>query len=592
MAFTQLFMDFRDGVSNDNTLGTGASMYNPPSWRWEASSSANLATAGTSSNAYSTIVKVGYYNLTPSGRNDNTYVEISLPSTFPTGNYYVYFYGEGYSTETVGYRIDNGAVTLVTVGTLGWKRAGAASLTKDNKIRFSVGVGTSGMNLYTIAIVTADNAPNNIPTGQAGIVYTNNYFYPNTTFAQIYAVDATNQVDLYSLITNTAGATRSNVPVTRLSSLGQVYTTGCCNTKLTHVGTNSQTVQPYWEFDNSIAKYSTMFVTSYNSSWSATDSLDSIQLENPSTGEIYNMSGLNVLTGMVAGNGGGYGNVIACGVPGLSTWNKVRIKFSNINNNYIQAFVGFKSIDTGFLFPWEPSLRYLVEDGTNIKKFIPGTGWSVVGTTPITENMFKTDGMKYPVLSALGSTDYAGLISNNITIRRYYNINAETPRTLTLNAPTKPHIILPTGDISLLSASAVKGFTITGTQTGGGVVLLIASIDGGITWKAFGGGVWVTTDSTSLTDTKAKGMTMTAFNAISQTDWNTLIGTSTTIRFGYYLELTAVADVANTDTLTATFDMLGRWKTAFPVTDYDYEYSSNTQMNVFLYTDGTYKINY
>lgn len=192
---------------------------------------------------------------------------------------------------------------------------------------------------------------------------TTNITAGNSKYMAIYNIGTVNQSMLYPLIKNDLSnkAYRADTPVTKLSSTGQVYTYTKCNGKLTNLGTNSS-VQPYFQFDNSIAKYSTMFVISYYSDWSRGDGLDSINIENGDTGDVYTCSGLSTWSTnkslLSVNDTSDYGNVLAIGIPGMSNWKTVRIKFNHVGN-WIHAFVGFKSTLSTKIFDWE-SYNHLI----------------------------------------------------------------------------------------------------------------------------------------------------------------------------------------------------------------------------------------
>ncbi len=99
-------------------------------------------------------------------------------------------------------------------------------------------------------------------------------------------------------------------------------------------------------------------------------------------------------------------------------------------------------------------------------------------------------------------------------------------------------------------------------------------------------------DVSNLLEVKNTGMTPVAFNAVTSAQWEDLRDGSDTIRFGYFLELEEVGDVAETDTLTSLFDMRGEWQVAVLGDSYGASYVRNDTLRIQLYESGTYKINY
>lgn len=226
---------------------------------------------------------------------------------------------------------------------------------------------------------------------------TTNIIVGDSKFMQSYTIDSINQVNIYPLITNNLSnnSYRNDVPVTKISTIGQVYGLTLCNGKLTNLGTNS-TIQPYFEFDNSKSKYSTMFISSFYSTWTSGDGLNKIIFENPITGDSIVMDNLGTYANSLSLIGGysstgSYGDVLAVGFKELSSWKTVRIKFGH-TGSYIHAWVGFKSLGTGDIFVWEDASRFLIQDNTDVC-VTDGTGLTKLYTLPYEATMFNTNGM-------------------------------------------------------------------------------------------------------------------------------------------------------------------------------------------------------
>ncbi len=231
---------------------------------------------------------------------------------------------------------------------------------------------------------------------------------------------------------------------------------------------------------------------------------------------------------------------------------------------------------------------YLFQDGTDIKQYISGA-WSTVGTAPADQTMFDSYGM--PSIATISDTIIRTLLSTNPKLLFSTSDLTALPQTkLTAVPPDK--LILPTGDIDLTSVEGVDSFTITATESGSGIIRLIASVDSGVTWYTWNGTAWVLIDSTNLTTVITDGMTISTVNARVRADWDSLIGTARKIRFAYLESITSTTDIAETDEIIMQVDMKGSWKKAIPATEYDYSYTDNNNVQILIYVNGDYKINY
>jgi hypothetical protein len=244
--------------------------------------------------------------------------------------------------------------------------------------------------------------------------------------------------------------------------------------------------------------------------------------------------------------------------------------------------IGFRPV---FTFETRGFMKFLFRDGSDLKAF-NGT-WSTVGTYPPTEELFNTSGM-----DSLSSLTKAALQQLGEVKPLIWESVASLSRAIVAKAIPKPTLIKASGDIQLADVANIDSFTLVSSATGAGVVKVILSNDLGATWMSFDGSAWITVDSSNLADVKVKGLTPAQFNALTSSAWNQILGGANKVRFGYYLEIANIADVARTDSLVAQFDMKGRWKKAVHGVDYDYEYPANTLLRVSILTDGGFKVNY
>lgn len=235
--------------------------------------------------------------------------------------------------------------------------------------------------------------------------------------------------------------------------------------------------------------------------------------------------------------------------------------------------------------------KYLVRDGNELMTWNTGTGqWQYVGPSDLlTQGDFDTYGMELEDLSSAYPDELVGaspellMWSNSLT-----DISPQLRKT----AVPHPGLIKATGDIDLLNVRNIRAFNVTTILAGSGKVRLMASRDEGITWYTHDGSNWASINVDDLAEVETNGMTPGDFNTIPGSAWDELVGEAHKIRFAYYLELDALTDQAETDALVATFDMWGIWEKAIHGTQYDYQYTDNTLLEVSLYANGDYKINY
>jgi hypothetical protein len=190
--------------------------------------------------------------------------------------------------------------------------------------------------------------------------------------------------------------------------------------------------------------------------------------------------------------------------------------------------------------------KYLFQDGSEIKKYVPGSGWSIIGSAPATEAMFQVDGMTD--LSIIDKAAIDSLVSSQPKLLMWTDAPDPTG-SVTLTAVPKEHLIMPTEDITL-PAQGITGFTLTASVTGASNLRVIASVDNGVTWKAWNGSSWVSVDPADLTVVKTNGMTPGIFNALTESIWNDLLNGGSKIRFAYYLDQDNYSDLLSVDLLT------------------------------------------
>ncbi len=170
--FTSYQTDFRDGVASKGAINDGGSTYSPGAWKWLGNKTSNVLCATGGITNYQSAYSAGIYNY--SYQDDSNYIEISLPSDFPSGSYYVFVFGSTYVNNSLRFRVDDGPITQQASSARlnqQWYKIGQFNLTKDSKLRFSRSYTAGGVNMVSIQINTTGILPTNIPTGQEGRVY-------------------------------------------------------------------------------------------------------------------------------------------------------------------------------------------------------------------------------------------------------------------------------------------------------------------------------------------------------------------------------------------------------------------------------------
>lgn len=153
-------------------------------------------------------------------------------------------------------------------------------------------------------------------------------------------------------------------------------------------------------------------------------------------------------------------------------------------------------------------------------------------------------------------------------------------------------IVKASGDISLAGVDKIESIQLSANESGNGKVRIAASVDSGETYKAFVNNAWVDINIDDEVAFSENGMSKEAINALTEDELADLRGTSQNIRFAYYLERPAYADIAETDQLILKTSMTGHYEPA-PTSAYTftYDYLEKTLKFIFV-TPGKYAITY
>jgi alpha-tubulin suppressor-like RCC1 family protein len=248
----------------------------------------------------------------------------------------------------------------------------------------------------------------------------------------------------------------------------------------------------------------------------------------------------------------------------------------------------------GFQFYEEVSVilnKYLLKDlsNNNIYNILTGS-INLLGNGSATEQMFLDDGLD--TLDEVNQALLDQFSGNSVELLEYNSEQSTTNRDLDFSYYPDPILVLPTGNIDISSITNIDSFSLTANTSGSADLKIIVSIDEGVTYKTFNGSIWETVDHTDLSLVKANGMTISEFNALTSTQIMDLVGAPDKIRFGYYMEITDPGETCETDELSLQVDMNGEWEKAQHMVDYNYAYLNSTTLQIELFSNGDFKINY
>jgi hypothetical protein len=165
-----------------------------------------------------------------------------------------------------------------------------------------------------------------------------------------------------------------------------------------------------------------------------------------------------------------------------------------------------------------------------------------------------------------------------------------TQPSCTVTAIPTSQTVTPKGRISLKNYAKLNSVSITGTTSGNGSVKVAVTKDNS-TYQVYDTTnlAWV---DINIADIGTDGMSLSDVAALTTAEWTAYDCMSSDIGFAYYLEMTSTSDTAYTDELTLNVELLGELKSLVKGTDYDYSYVSNDVLQVKLYRNGDFRINY
>lgn len=162
-----------------------------------------------------------------------------------------------------------------------------------------------------------------------------------------------------------------------------------------------------------------------------------------------------------------------------------------------------------------------------------------------------------------------------------------TPK-MKLDAVPLEKVVFASDDINLTYAEHINSVTVAGSN-----FKIIVSVDKGKTWHTWNAS-WQEIDPTDVIAVETYGMNAQTVSSLLRSNWESLFPNQkfATMRVGYLLWIAKTTDVSNTDSMSMCIDMLGAWEDCVSKTDYRSLRTSSTCIQVSLYGNGDYKINY
>lgn len=186
--------------------------------------------------------------------------------------------------------------------------------------------------------------------------------------------------------------------------------------------------------------------------------------------------------------------------------------------------------------------KYLYGIGAIIYQDVSGSLVQINGVTVPVESTFLTYGTDTINATLLAT-------SPSITLYKYTNNVNVTGAKLNYILAYKGQTVVQNFDFPIPS---INTGSIISTVPANGKLLLIVSKDSGTSWQTFSSNAFTTS---SLVAIKTSGMTPAQFNGITQAQWQTYLGTSTTLRLAYYLEQGTSTDKVQVDKVRINYNL-------------------------------------
>jgi hypothetical protein len=190
------------------------------------------------------------------------------------------------------------------------------------------------------------------------------------------------------------------------------------------------------------------------------------------------------------------------------------------------------------------------------------------------------------------------IYSASLNKSQFYKINSITEATvntnevLTISGTYNPTLVQAIGDINLSGIDRISGFIWTASATNTSKLLLIYSLDSGVTWKGYDSINHVVLNISNISDLseiQTKGISIVNLNAFTQTDLDNIRNSSNKIRFAYYIEKNNYTDTLQNDEIVLKVDMTGN---DIFSTHYTVAFDGNKTLTYTFSANNTYTIIY
>ena len=392
-------------------------------------------------------------------------------------------------------------------------------------------------------------------------------------YMKIQYIDSSNISMCVPLLKNTGEDYSKDVPVTRVQNTDHYYNSIICG--CTYLGNNTSSEMIY-NFDNSKAKFSTMFMVSYGNRWDYLDGIKIASIKNLDTNEEYTFNRLDEFVSSVTMASGGsnssivisQGNVLAIGIPKMNTWKNIQIRFSGATYNHVWA--SFKKIDNHTVkYDWERYDYFLLKDN-GVYKTIDKDSNSLIEVDKSVLND-NTDvciddlNLIKPFLYELSD----GL--KIITVKKY--------KITTHGIKNDKELIISNQNLSIVNAETIHNFLFDIYKLNNGNIKFVISNDNGLTWQSWNGSSWDALTNTVPLDGENKIKQYSKLSDSEKIQWNKLkeeiwtsgistdttgidyniILTNKTIRFAFVLYRPSYADNITLKDTQWLYDKIGVW---------------------------------
>lgn len=392
-------------------------------------------------------------------------------------------------------------------------------------------------------------------------------------YMKIQYIDSNNISMCIPLLKNTGEDYSKDVPVTRVQNTDHCYDSIICG--CTNLGNNISSEMIY-NFDNSKAKFSTMFMVSFGVQWSSPDGIKMVTIKNLDTNEEYTFKRLDeFVSGVTMACSGSSssaviskGNVLAIGIPRMNTWKNIQIRFSGAVYNHVWA--SFKKIDYHTVkYDWEQYDYFLLKDN-GVYKTIDKDSNSLIEVDKSVLNN-NTD-VCIDDLNLIKPFLYE--LSDGLKI-----ITVEKYKITTHGIKNDKELIISNQNLSTSNAKVIHNFIFNIDKKSNGNIKFAISNDNGLTWQSWNGSSWSQLTNTSALDENNKIKQYSKLSDSEKIQWNKLkdeiwtsgmstditdvdyniILTNKTIRFAFVLYRPTYEDNISLSKTNLLYDKVGAW---------------------------------